>query len=125
MARQNDYSSKVDSVIGDKIYSLRLAKGLTRSQLAERIEITHQQLQKYEKGINRVTVGRLLLISKALGRNIRYFLENIEEDKDIEVTPTQHQRMCIEISRNFMQIKNPKLQEAVNALVRCLVVKIN
>ena len=123
MARKNDYSSKVDKLIGDKIYSLRLAKGLTRSQLAEAIEVTQQQLQKYEKGLNRIAVGRLLLISKVLERNIKYFLEDIKEDKDIEVTPTQHQRMCIEISRNFMQIKNPRLQEAVNALVRSLVTK--
>ncbi len=123
MGRNNDYLAKVDKTIGDKIYSLRLAKGLSRLQLAEVIEVTHQQLQKYEKGVNRIPIGRLMLVSKALDKNIRYFLEQIDGDKDIEITVTQHQRMCIEVSRNFMKITNSKHQEALNALVRSLAVR--
>lgn len=123
MARNNDYLAKVDKTIGEKIYSLRLTKSLSRSQLAEVIEVTHQQLQKYEKGVNRISIGRLMLLSRALGKDIRYFLEQLEGDEDIEMTITQHQHICIEISRNFMKITNPKHQEAVNALVRSLVTK--
>lgn len=119
MARNNYYLAKVDKIIGDKIHSLRLAKGLSRSQLAKVIEVTHQQLQKYEKGVNRISIGRLMLLSKALGKDVRYFLEHLERDEDIEVT-VQHQRMCIELSRNFMKIINPKHQETVNDLVRSL-----
>ena len=121
MARKNEYLTSVDKIIGSKIYSLRLAKGLTRVQLAEAIEVTHQQLQKYEKGLNRISVGRLVLMSKVLGENIKYFLEEEKSNKGIEVTITQHQRMCIEVSNNFMKITNPKQQEAVNTMVRALV----
>ena len=49
MVRKNDYLTKVDKIVGNKIYSLRLAKGLTGGQLAETIELTYPQLQKYEK----------------------------------------------------------------------------
>ena len=49
MARKNDYIQEVDKFIGGKIYSLRLAKGLSRQQLSKVIGVTHQQLQKYEK----------------------------------------------------------------------------
>ena len=122
MARNNDYLAKVDKTIGDKIYSLRLTKSLSRSQLAEVIEVTHQQLQKYEKGVNRIPIGRLMLLSKALGKDIGYFLEKTEENEE-EVTITQHQRMCMEVSKNFMKITNLKHQEAVNALVRSLATK--
>ena len=121
MARKSDYLTDVDKIIGSKIYSLRLAKGLTRVQLAETIEVTYPQLQKYEKGLNRISVGRLVLILKALGENIRYFLEKEESDGDAEVTITEHQQMCIEVSNNFMKITNPKLQEAINTMVRALV----
>lgn len=123
MARKNDFLNKVDKIIGDKIYSLRLAKGLSRIQLAEAIEVTHQQLQKYEKGLNRMSIGRLILAAKALDKNIGYFLGNIDEEEDIEKTITKHQRMCIEVSRNFMKITNPRYQEVVNFLVRALAEK--
>ena len=46
MARQNDYIQEVDQFIGGKVYSLRLAKGLSRQQLAKVIEVTHQQLAR-------------------------------------------------------------------------------
>ena len=120
MARKNDYIQEVDKFIGDKIYSLRLGKGLSRQQLAEVIGVTHQQLQKYEKGTNRISVGRLVLIAKALEKTIDYFYQGLESN-DSEPVMTQHQRMCIEVSRNFMKIRNAEHQNAVNALVRSLI----
>ena len=123
MVRNNDYLAKIDKTIGDKLYSLRLAKGLSRSQLAEVIKVTHQQLQKYEKGVNRIPIGRLMLLSRALDKDIWYFLEQLGGDEDVKMTVTQHQRICIEVSRNFMGITNPKYQEAVNVMVRSLAEK--
>ena len=119
MARKNDYIEEIDKVIGGKIYSLRLAKGLSRQQLSKVIGVTHQQLQKYEKGSNRISVGRLVLISKALDKNISYFYEGIESG-NYEQVVTHHQRMCIEVSRNFMKIENTEHQNAVNTLVKSL-----
>jgi transcriptional regulator with XRE-family HTH domain len=118
MARKSDYLTTVDKIIGEKICSLRLAKGLSRIQLAEAIEVTHQQLQKYEKGLNRIPTGRLIRAARALGRNIGCFLEEIEEGEGVGETISQHQLMCMEVSRNFMKITNPKYQEVVNAMVR-------
>ena len=46
----NSSLEEIDKFIGNKIYSLRLAKGLSRQQLSKVIGVTHQQLQKYEKG---------------------------------------------------------------------------
>ncbi len=119
MARKNDYIEEIDKFIGGKIYSLRLAKGLSRQQLSKVIGVTHQQLQKYEKGSNRISVGRLVLISKALDKNISYFYEGIESG-NYEQVVTHHQRMCIEVSRNFMKIENTEHQNAVNTLVKSL-----
>ncbi|MCC8484199.1 MAG: helix-turn-helix domain-containing protein [Rickettsia endosymbiont of Labidopullus appendiculatus] len=121
MARSNDYISKIDKLIGQKIYSLRLAKGLSRHQLAKAIEVTLQQLQKYETGLNRISIGRLILIAKALEKNIGYFYEGLEDIKNIEPVQTQHQRLCIEVSRNFMKIRNPVYQQAVNVLIHSLI----
>ena len=119
MARKNDYIVEVDKYIGGKIYSLRLAQGFSRQQLSQIIGVTHQQLQKYEKGTNRISVGRLVLIAKALSKDISYFYEGLESANS-EPVVTQHQRMCIEVSRNFMKIENSEHQTAVNTLVKSL-----
>jgi transcriptional regulator with XRE-family HTH domain len=121
MSRKNDFIQKIDKFIGEKIYSLRLAKGLSRQQMAETIEVSHQQLQKYEKGLNRISIGRLILITKAFNEKIDYFYEGLEENNNIEPILTEHQRMCMEVSKNFMQIRNPEHQQAVNFLVKALV----
>lgn len=118
MSRRSDYINHVDKHIGQKIYSLRLAMGMSRQELGEKIGVTHQQCQKYEKGTNRVSAGRLALIAKVLGKPIDYFYEDI--NKDVNLMNTHHQRMCIEISRNFMKIKNSIYQDAVNTLVKTL-----
>jgi transcriptional regulator with XRE-family HTH domain len=120
VAKQNDYIAEVDKFIGNKIYLLRLAHGMSRQQLAAVIGVTHQQLQKYEKGSNRISVGRLALIAKALDSTIESFYDGLEH-RHAESHATQHQRMCIEVSRNFMKINSSEQQQMVSALVRSLV----
>ena len=123
MARKNNDINHIDTHIGQKIYSLRLAMGMSRQELGDQIGVTHQQCQKYEKGTNRVSAGRLALIAKVLNKPIDYFYADI--NKDVESVITHHQRMCIELSRNFMKIKNSIYQDAVNTLVKTLANDIN
>jgi transcriptional regulator with XRE-family HTH domain len=117
MARKNEFTDKIDRNIGVKIHELRITMGLSRQQLAARISVTHQQLQKYEKGTNRISAGRLASIAKALRKPVSYFFDEGDHNQTL---PTQHQRMCIEVSRNFMRIKSPLHQNAINLLVRTL-----
>ena len=119
MARRNDYIAEIDKFIGNKIVSLRLARGLSRKQLSEAVGITGQQLSKYEKGKNRVSIGRLILLSKALGEKVSYFYEGLE----LEVTyqmPIDHEQMRKESVRNFMRLNNVEYQNAINQLLRVL-----
>src|SRR4051794_14146809 len=55
-----------DVAIGERLRALRLDRGLSQDALAGAIGVTFQQLQKYEKGANRVSAGRLLAIAAAL-----------------------------------------------------------
>jgi len=121
MARKHDFIDKIDSFIGNKIYMLRLAKGYSRQQLADSLGVTHQQLQKYEKGTNRISAGRLVLIANSLDKPVSYFYAGFDQTTEQEETITQHQRMCIEVSRNFMKLNNPDHQLAVNSLVKSLI----
>ena len=65
----------VDKLVGRNIRILRLAKGLSQTELADALGVTFQQVQKYEKGTNRVGSGRLLKISAILGVKITDFFE--------------------------------------------------
>jgi transcriptional regulator with XRE-family HTH domain len=65
----------VDKLVGRNIRVLRLAKGLSQTELADELGVTFQQVQKYEKGTNRVGSGRLLKISAILGVKITDFFE--------------------------------------------------
>ena len=65
----------VDKAVGLKIRQARLEADLSQSELGLKLGVSFQQIQKYEKGVNRVTPGRLIEISKALGKPMAYFLE--------------------------------------------------
>lgn len=64
--------------IGEKIKNARKSWGLSQIELAERLGISFQQIQKYEKGSTRISVVRLFQISKALGIDISHFFEGEE-----------------------------------------------
>lgn len=68
----------IDKKIGLIIREMRKSWGLSQSELAERIGISFQQIQKYEKGSTRISVMRLLQIAEALGVNITAFFEERE-----------------------------------------------
>ncbi|MFN7113547.1 MAG: helix-turn-helix domain-containing protein [Alphaproteobacteria bacterium] len=65
----------VDTHVGAKVKSRRLMLGLSQEELAKSIGLTFQQVQKYERGTNRISVSRLTEISRALKVPIDYFLE--------------------------------------------------
>ena len=72
----------VDKLVGRNIRVLRLAKGLSQTELADELGVTFQQVQKYEKGTNRVGSGRLLKISGILGVKITDFFEGTDRVHD-------------------------------------------
>jgi len=67
-----------DTHVGQRIAQLRIARGLTQSELAKRAgSLTFQQFQKYESGANRVSASRLLQVAVALGVPVAYFFEGL------------------------------------------------
>src|SRR5262252_8709955 len=86
-------TATIDDHVGGRIRERRIMLGLTQQQLAELIGVTYQQEHKYERGINRVSAGRLSEIARALNVPVGYFYEGIGEEG---VRPaTQHQRMLL------------------------------
>jgi transcriptional regulator with XRE-family HTH domain len=70
--------SSVDIEIGKKLRQLRNIKGLSQDALAKESGITFQQVQKYEKGVNRISAARLYDFAKTLGTDVVFFFRDLD-----------------------------------------------
>jgi len=68
--------NQTDVYIGKRIKMQRLARGLSQTDVAKRLGITFQQIQKYERGVNRVGAGRLQEMANLLGVTPAFFFED-------------------------------------------------
>ncbi len=69
----------VDAHVGKRIRHRRWMVGMTQQQLADKVGIKFQQIQKYETGMNRVSASRLWDVADALGVSISFFFEGLSE----------------------------------------------
>lgn len=92
--------------------------GFTQQQLADLIGVTYQQAHKYERGINRISAGRLFEIAHVLNVPVNYFFDGLDGEATRAISPRE--RMCLELARNFAQIPNERHQEALSQLARVL-----
>lgn len=67
--------SEIDQLVSERILARRNELDMSQPELAERVGVTFQQVQKYENGKNRISAGRLYEVAKALGVTIQYFFE--------------------------------------------------
>ena len=67
-----------DVHVGRKVREARAAKGMSQEKLGQILGVSFQQVQKYEKGTNRIGASRLWAISDALDTSITYFFEGLE-----------------------------------------------
>ena len=68
----------IDIHVGNRIRERRILLGFTQQQMANLIGVTYQQAHKYERGINRISAGRLYSIASALNVPINYFFEGLD-----------------------------------------------
>ncbi len=105
-----------DIAIGEIIRQRRRELGLTQEELAERIEVTSQQMQRYEYGKTKLKVENLQAIAKALDVPVSYFFgEHGNEPKPstFQLTPTE-----LKIVSQFRKIENAEVRELVVNLLR-------
>lgn len=108
----------IDRHVGNRMRERRIMLGLTQQQMADLIGVTYQQAHKYEKGINRIAAGRLYNVARALGVDVGFFFEGLDNGEPFQ--PTAQQRMLLELARNFISLTNRRHQEAICMLARAL-----
>ena len=77
MAKKANGPHPIDVHVGNRIKARRNVMGLSQQDLGEALELTYQQVQKYENGMNRVVSSRLYMLSKILKVTISYFFEGL------------------------------------------------
>lgn len=109
-------TGEIDIKLGANIVKHRLIAGLNRKDLAEQVGITHQQMQKYENGINRISVARLYEIAKVLKISVHSLLctENVSADIELD-TKTK-----TEIYKYLNRVKDEAKLEAIKNLVKSI-----
>ena len=114
-------AKRVDEYVGEQIRRRRTVLGLTQEQLASALKISYQQVQKYETGANRVSAGRLFEIAQHLDVGVAYFFDGVEPDMSGRVLPHGvRSRTTIELVRNFSEIRDASVRNAVASLVKSL-----
>ena len=76
---ENKVPSGIDRIVGQRLRWRRRELKLTQEQLGEQLGLTFQQVQKYEKGVNRISAGRLFEIASTLTVPITYFYEGVDD----------------------------------------------
>jgi len=112
-------ANAADHHVGARIRERRIMLGLSQQQLAQMIGVTYQQAHKYERGLNRISAGRLYEIAQVLGVPVSWFFDGLARTEQ-PAEMTQRQRMCLELARNFAAIDNEKHQEALSQMARAL-----
>lgn len=110
-------AQEVDLYVGRRIRQRREALGLSQGTLGRHLGLTFSQVQKYEKGTNRIGAGRLLLIARALGVPIQYFFQ------DLDIRPAASERTREDLTRlhdAFLSIEDPAKRDSVLALVKSI-----
>ena len=122
----------VDTHVGSRVRLRRMLLGMSQERLGESMGLTFQQVQKYEKGVNRIGASRLFQISKILDVPVQFFFEEAphadgapargmaEADSETFILEFLNSREGLELNRAFVKIANSKVRKSVVDLVRAL-----
>jgi transcriptional regulator with XRE-family HTH domain len=123
----------VDQHVGSRVRLRRMLLGMSQERLGDSMGLTFQQVQKYEKGVNRIGASRLFQISKILDVPVQFFFEEApqadghavgpglaEPDSETFILEFLNSREGLELNRAFVKIADPKVRKSVVDLVRAL-----
>ena len=109
----------IDVYVGKRVRFKRKVVGYTQSDLGERVGLTFQQIQKYEKGENRISASKLFQIAQTLRTCVSFFFEGYEQVKESAANNEVlvDDKQSINLVQSFKAIKNPKLKKRIMLLI--------
>ncbi|NTJ66273.1 helix-turn-helix transcriptional regulator [Agrobacterium rhizogenes] len=121
----------IDAYVGSRVRTRRLMLGMSQERLAEQIGVTFQQVQKYEKGTNRIGASRLQAIASVLAVPVAFFFQQdnsqplntdglgaINGLEDLSDFLTSKEGLSL--NKAFMKINDPSVRQSVLTLIKSL-----
>ena len=132
----------VDVHVGSRIRMRRLYLGQSQSELARAVGLTFQQIQKYERGLNRVSASRLYDLARVLDVPVSFFFDDMPEGIDLsgpggagaqgrntaeasDLTNPLAQRETAELVRSYYNIADPNVRKRVYEMVKALAAEVD
>ncbi|MDF3047601.1 MAG: putative transcriptional regulator [Candidatus Midichloriaceae bacterium] len=128
--------NEIDLEVSKKLKKRRLELGFTQEQLANSIGVTFQQIQKYERGTNRISSSNLFALAKILQTDITHFFSNegesrycfsgsgpmclAESQAPYETLDEEDRKKVQELISHFTRIKDSRLKESILELAKSL-----
>jgi len=112
-------ATDVDRSIGQRIRARRLEVGMSQEKLAELLDVTFQQIQKYEKGVNRIAASRLHRLASSLGTSVAAIVPMEADTEENEaLLALGMSRDGAQLARAFTAIQSPRFRRlAVDAVL--------
>ncbi len=120
--------SHIDKNVGQRVRWRRRELKLTQEKLGDMLDLTFQQVQKYEKGVNRISAGRLFEVASVLGVPVTYFYEGVGElpsrqtlavAEEIAASPAPVMNdETMELIFQFQSIEDPALRKSLLMAVK-------
>lgn len=126
----------IDGHVGARVRLRRMLLGISQEKLGEQLGLTFQQVQKYEKGVNRISASRLFDLALVLGVPVQFFYDEVQAGQghvggmaqagfadrpaDGYVVEFLNSREGLELNKAFVRIADPTQRRAVLELVRSL-----
>lgn len=130
-----DEPDPVDIHVGSRVRLRRTLLGLSQDKLARAIGVSFQQLQKYERGTNRISASRLYALSKVLGVGISWFFEDAPSNTKRRTAPAEPRAAAneatadqdpmtanetVKLVRAYYMIEDPKVRKKILHMVRAV-----
>ena len=114
-------TAEIDARIGTRIRAARLIRGRSQSAIADELGIAFQQLQKYEKGSNRIGAGTLHLIAEILDTPVASFMDQTSSDQQKRASSVEHiTREDVRLVTAIGRITSPRVRRRLADLIATL-----
>jgi transcriptional regulator with XRE-family HTH domain len=122
-------ADEVDAHVGRRLRQRRIALGISQEQLGAELGLTFQQIQKYEKGQNRISAGRLYKLALILSVSVEFFFEGLANSmaaggarapRDVDVQAFLASPEGLALTAGFMKISDPATRRRIIDLVNTI-----
>jgi transcriptional regulator with XRE-family HTH domain len=113
-------AGKPDIEMGKKIRLRRVEQRISQSDLGEKLGVSFQQVQKYEKGVNRVGAARLQQIATALDVPVTFFYDSDNKSREVESLLFLDSAFSLRLLRAYSRIKSQTVQRQMVSLMEAI-----